>query len=128
MKRVTDQVHTEFRVFTGKAAKRNPISGLAKKVEAFVSAEGVAPKSIGVEYLEATGEVILTLGYRRGVAPYEVAIEARSLGVLADTKRATLTALEARMKDAAAELKSVICHELLVTETREFFMVFMTQR
>ncbi len=84
--------------------------------------------SIGVEYLEATREVILTLGYRRGGTPYEISIVARSLGVLPDTKRVTINALESRMTEAAAELRNVICHELLVTETREFIMVFMTHR
>lgn len=128
MKPAAGQVHSEFRVFTGKAAKGNPIAGVARKAEAFVSAEKVAPKSIGVEYLEATREVILTVGFRRGVAPYEVSIVARSLGVLADSKRATLAALESRMRAAASELKDVICHELLISETRELTMVFMTQR
>ncbi len=128
MRPAAGQVHTEFRIFTGKAQKGNPIAGLAKKAEAFVSAEQVAPKSIGVEYLEATREVVLTLGYRRGVAPYEISIVARPLGVLADTKRATIAALESRMRDAAAELKNVICHELLINEKGEFTMVFMLHR
>jgi hypothetical protein len=128
VKSIADQVHTHFRVFAGKAQKVNPIAGVARKAEAWVAAEKISPKSIGVEYLEATREVILTIGYRRGATPYEISLVAQSLGVLADTKRATIAALESQMQLAAAKLKNVICHELLVTEKREFIMVFMTHR
>lgn len=125
MATIRGQVHTEFRVFAGKARKGNPIAGLAAKVEAFVTAEKIAPKSIGVEYLEATREVILSLGYRRDVSPYQISLIARPIGMLTDTKRKTLAGLEARMSEEAASLRNVICHELLVTETGELTMVFM---
>ena len=34
--------------------------------------------------------------------------------------------LEKKMADAAANITGIICHELLVTETHEFVMVFMS--
>jgi len=125
---VGGQVHAHFKVFAGKAQRKNPIAAVAKKAEEFVAREKVAPKSIGVEYLEASREVILTLGFRRDVKPYEISLVAVPLGKLTDTKKATLDQLAGSMDVAASKLKRVICHELIVTETGDFVMVVMTHR
>lgn len=125
---IAAQVHAHFKVFAGKAGRGNPIAAVAKKAEEFVAREKVAPKSIGVEYLEASREVILTLGYRRDVKPYEITLVAIPLGKLTDTKKATLDVLAEDMGKAAARLSRVICHELIVTETGDFIMVVMSHR
>ena len=120
---VQEQVHARFKVFTGEAGTDDAIGGLFGQVERFVSERRVAAKSIGVEYLEAAGRLVFTLGYREDEPPYGVRITRRSLGRVDSLD--DLGGLEQRMADAAASLANVICHELFVTAEGEFVMVFM---
>ena len=121
---VAAQVHQKFKVFTG-TPDQGGLGPLGGEVEQFVRDRGIAPKSIGVEFLERAGKLILTLGYRDDEPPYEVRLTARSLGIidgLEDT-----AGLEQRMGAAAGELAGVLCHELFVTNEDEFVMVFMAR-
>jgi len=43
LENVSKQVHTEFKVFAGKATAGNPIAGVAQEAEEFVAREKVAP-------------------------------------------------------------------------------------
>lgn len=121
------QVHDHFKVFTTTTGGAAGVSLLSAEVTAWVAAEGVAAKSIGVEYLEAAGVLVLTVGYRRDEPGYPVGLHAVSLGRLETLDAASLLSLEARMAASAAGVKQILCHELFVTADREFFMVFMAQ-
>jgi len=124
MTSVTEQIHAKFKVFAGEL-HGNSIDRLAAEVESFVSREKIAPKSIGVEFLESSRRVILTLGYRDDEPGYAVSLSSVDLGKLQDLEPATLTRLEGKMAEAAAHLTNVICHELLVTDEQDFVMVFL---
>jgi hypothetical protein len=124
MTSVTDQIHGKFKVFAGEL-QGNSIDRLAAEVESFVARERIAPKSIGVEFLESSRRVILTLGYRDDEPGYAVNLASAYLGKLEDLEPATLTRLEGKMAEAAADLTNVICHELLVTDEQDFVMVFL---
>jgi hypothetical protein len=119
------QVHGRFKAFAGTVEAGGSIAALAAGVEAFVRERGVAAKSIGVEYLESLGKLVLTLGYRDDEPAYPVTLHSRPCGRADDLS--DLSELERRMEDAAAGLSDVICHELFATDDGEFVMVFMTR-
>jgi hypothetical protein len=121
------QVHDHFKVFMTTSGGAAGVSSLSAEVSAWVSAEGVAAKSIGIEYLEATGVLVLTVGYRRDEPTYPVGLHALSLGRIETLDAASLASLETRMAVSAAGVKQILCHELFVTADREFFMVFMAE-
>lgn len=120
---VQEQVHAKFKVFTSTSNTDAAIDGVFSEVESFVRDRQVAPKSIGVEYLEAAGRLVFTLGYREDEAPYGIRITRQSLGKVDSLD--DLSGLESRMAGAAANLANVICHELFITADGEFVMVFM---
>ena len=119
-------MHEQFKVFVGDAGERSGISHLAAQVESFVANRGVAAKSIGVEFLERSSKLVLTLGYREGEGTYPVRLTSHSLGTV-DGREEDLGALEGRMTEAASSLHGVLCHELFVTDANEFVMVFLVR-
>lgn len=121
---VTAQVHDKFKVFTGTPGDGD-LGPVAGQVAQFVREQGVAPKSIGVEFLERARKLVLTLGYRDDEPAYEIRLTSRSLGTVDSLD--DLGGLEQRMGTVAAELQGVLCHELFVTDEDEFVMVFMTR-
>ncbi|HET7460415.1 MAG TPA: hypothetical protein VFJ82_04170 [Longimicrobium sp.] len=124
MSDVTEQVHDKFKVFTGTPGNGD-LGPLAGQVEAFVREQRIAPKSIGVEFIERARKLVLTVGYRDDEQPYEVRLTSRSLGKVDGLE--DLGGLEQRMSAVAGELQGVLCHELFVTDEDEFVMVFMAR-
>lgn len=117
------QVHSKFKVFYGSPDPSNPVGNLGKEIEDFVKESKVAAKSIGVEYLEATKHLVMTLGYADDQDCTPVKVSAVNLGYI-DIEH-EITKLEKKMAEAANNLHGIICHELYITEENEFFMVFM---
>ncbi len=121
---VKAQSHNKFKVFI-------PEEGIAydeamRRLNNMVStwsAEGkVAPKSVGVEYLESSKRLVLSVGFRDDEPGYKVKLTSVSLG-----KPALFPdAIGAAMEKAAADLDNVICHEFFVTGEGEFVMVLMS--
>lgn len=125
---ISNQVHGKFKLFTTKLDGDKSITKLADEVERFATQAKAAPKSIGVEYLEHSKTLILTLGYRDDEPAYPVKLKAVSIGTASNLDAAQLEKLEKRMAEEAAKLGNVICHELFITEGDQFMMVFMTQQ
>jgi hypothetical protein len=125
MSKVSEQVHGKFKVFTGKLAADRTLGTLGTEVEAWVRTAKVAPKSIGVEYLESSQRLLLSIGYRDDEAPYDVKLTSVEVGRLEELEAPGLAKLEQAMTRASAAVKNIICHELYVTETHELLMVFM---
>ena len=125
MSAVKEQVHGKFKLFTGELGADLSLGAVSKDVEAFVKSSGCAAKSIGVEYLEGERRIVVSLGYREGEASYPVRLHTVSLGTAANLGAPDLARLETAMAAAAAKLEGIICHELFVTDKREFVMVFM---
>jgi len=123
---VKGQVHSKFKLFTGALGPGASLGKLATDVESFAASAKAAPKSIGVEYLEHTKQVIVSLGYRDDEAPYPIKLHSVSLGKAAHLGAPDLATLEKKMAEAADKTPHIICHELLVTSDDEFIMVFMT--
>jgi len=123
---VQGQVHSKFKLFAGPLGPGGSLGKLATDVEEFAKKVKAAPKSIGVEYIEHDREVVVSLGYRDDEPGYPIKLQSASLGKLQSFKPDELARLEKKMGEAAAKVTGIICHELLVTEEREFVMVFMT--
>jgi len=121
----TQQIHDKFKVFVGAVQSGGSIDSVASAVDGFVRDARVAPKSIGVEYLEGAKKLVLSLGYRDDESPYEVKLETLSLGKLGSLDAADIGRLESAMTAATAKVASIICHELFVTETGDCRMVVM---
>ena len=120
-----EQQHSRFKLFIGRPTEDNPLGGLADEVSSFVQSAGVAPKSIGAEYLEAKKSLVLSLGYRDDEPGYRVHLHCVRLAGTTDFGADDFAALEAQMAEASQGLRGIICHELFVTDEGRFYMVFM---
>jgi hypothetical protein len=125
MGQITEQVHNQFKVFAGKLDSNNELGELADQVADFANENNIAAKSIGVEYLESSESLIITLGYRNDEKHYPIKLTTFNLGKMSAVDQ-DFSALEQKMSDASQTVKNVICHELFVTEDKDFLMVFMT--
>ena len=122
---VKSQVHDKFKVFSGELAPDKTIGKLADEVAAFASKSKIAAKSIGVEYVESAGRLLITLGYRDDVESYPIKLHSVSLGKI-DPAAKDFRPLEKAMSEATAKYRNIICHELYMTDERDTVMVFMT--
>lgn len=123
---IAQQVHGRFKLFSGVLEGGASLSALADQVEKFAVSAKAAPKSIGIEYLEHSKRVVLSLGYRDDEPAYPVKLSVVTLGKASKLDASELLRLESRMAEEAAKIKNIICHELFITEGDEFLMVFMS--
>jgi hypothetical protein len=122
---ITRQVHDKFKIFSGALAADGTIGKIAEQVTAFASKSKIAPKSIGVAYLEPSKHLVVTLGYCEDEEPYGVKLHCVRLGKI-DVKGNDFSALEKKMAEASAKHRNIICHELYVTGGNDFTVVVMT--
>lgn len=118
------QIHNEFKLFTHPYTSVASIAELAGKVEAWVKSASVAPKSIGIEYLDGSKVVVISLGFTRQ-EPHAVKLVAESIGRI--DVDGDLSAVEKKMGSFADHHKNVICHELIVTDKNELITVLMVK-
>lgn len=118
------QVHDKFKVFIPEAdiAYDEAMRRLGNMVESWSREGKVAPKSVGVEYLEGPKRLVLSVGYKDNEPAYPVKLTSVSLGSL----DLFPDAIEAAMSKAAAGVQNVICHEFFVTGDGVFVMVLMS--
>lgn len=126
MSQIANQTHGKFKVFAGKLDANNGLGELADQVSSFAAENKIAAKSIGVEYLESAESLIITLGYRDDEESYPIKLETVSLGKV--DIGSDFSALEQKMSEASQTVNNIICHELFVTEDKDFLMVFMTHQ
>ena len=124
---IDEQVHHKFKVFLGALDDDGTVGKLAGEVQAWAAQANVAPKSIGVEYVESADKLLLTIGYRDDEPGYPITLSSVKVGKLATLDAAELGRLEGQMEQASSKLARVICHELYVTGDHDLLMVFMTQ-
>jgi len=122
---ITRQVHDKFKVFSGELAADGSIGKLADEVAAFAQKAKIAPKSIGVAYLERSKHLLITLGYRDDEEAYPVKLHCVRLGKVG-VKHGDFAALEAKIGEAGGRHRNIICHELYVTGDNDFTVVVMT--
>jgi len=122
---IARQVHDKFKIFSGKPAADGTIGKLADEVAGFANKAKIAPKSIGVAYLESSARLVITLGYRDDEEPYSIKLHCVRLGQV-DIKNNDFTALEKKMGEAGGKHKNIICHELYLMGENDFTVVVMT--
>ncbi|HZS48674.1 MAG TPA: hypothetical protein VFC63_26620 [Blastocatellia bacterium] len=127
MGQIQEQVHAKFKVFVGEPGTDHSLGSLANQVAQFVVENKVAAKSIGIEYLESSKRLIISLGYRDDEPSYPVELSSVSLGKI-DISGNDFSALEKAMSDASQQHSNIICHELYVTESNEMLVVFMSHK
>jgi hypothetical protein len=123
---VKAQVHEAFKLFAGKLDGGGHITEVGKQVTAWAASGKVAPKSIGIEFVESSKQVIFSVGYRQDEAGYGVKIASAKIGKISALDAAELSRLERALTEAAAAHADVICHELYVTDANELYMVTMS--
>lgn len=122
---IKNQVHSKFKVFIPEAgiAYGEAMRRIAGMVEEFARTNAVAIKSVGVEYLEHSKRLVLSLGYRDDEKlGYPVKLTSVSLGRL----QLRPEEIEQGMSKAADGVENVICHEFFVTDDGEFVMVLLS--
>ena len=121
----TAQIHSKFKAFIpeAKIPYEVAVERLSRMVESFARNEKVAAKSVGIEFLEAEQQLVLTLGYRDDEPTYPVKLTSVSLGKLALRPEV----IEAAMSKAAEGTENVICHEFFVTDQHEYVMVLLSR-
>ena len=121
---IKNQVHSKFKVFIPEASltDEEAMRRLASMVEGWARASKVAIKSVGIEYIDALKQVVLSLGYRDDEPGYPVKLTSISLGKLGLRPDEIGTAME----EAAKNTENVICHEFFVDEKGEYVMVLLS--
>ena len=117
---VLNQVHNKFQVFVGKS-----ISEVADEVASFTEGGTIAAKSIGIEFVEHSGQFLLSLGYAEGQEGYSVSLTEEVAGTLPTDE--TASGLAAALEAAAEKAGDVICHELYVDADSVVHMVFLSR-
>ncbi|HEY1814194.1 MAG TPA: hypothetical protein VGG74_17705 [Kofleriaceae bacterium] len=123
---VKGQVHESFKLFAGKLDGGGHISELGKQVSAWAASGKVAPKSIGIEFVESSKQVIFSVGYRSDEPGYGVKLASTKIGKVSTLDAAELGRLERALTEAASKAGDVICHELYVSDSNELYMVTMS--
>lgn len=118
------QTHDHFKLFHAPLTDDATFGKLTDQIEAFVRDNKLAPKSIGAEYLESTGELLVSLGYRDDEPATPVQVRAIPIGVFRSAE--DFPAIEAAVARAAGSVTNIICHELFVKSNGELRMIFMS--
>lgn len=125
MAKIADQAHSKFKLFSGALDTSGALGPVADEVAKWAKGGKVAPKSIGVEYVEKLKKIVLSIGYRDDEPGYGVKLASSKVGPIGKLEAADLGKLEKAMAEIAGKTKSVICHELYVTDANELFVVTM---
>jgi len=117
---MSDQIHSSFRVFI----TEGPLTqGALDTFSQDLRGSTLAPKSVGVEFLEGQNKTVLSIGYAEAVGHPVVTLVQENLGKVELTTQAVAAALTT----AAEKHSNVICHEFYVTGDGTFFAVLMLQ-
>lgn len=117
------QVHSKFMIFTSTPmpdGSLDPEFG-ASVCEA-LRAANLAPKSVGIEYVESQDLIVLSIGYGSSEPGYPVKLTCIPLGTVPADQR-----LGTAMSEAAAQVDNVICHEFYVNKHECFFLVLLSK-
>lgn len=116
-----EQTHEKFKLFRISGINGN-FDQAFKQVEEFANQPNLSPKSIGAEFLEKTNELLLTLGYTPATGQSNnIKLKVYEIGKLNENTEV----IENKIAEKAKQIKTVICHELFVTQNDDIHMIFM---
>lgn len=114
------QEHEKFKIFTGGDAQE-----ISEGIAAFVKDSGMAAKSLGAEYLESSGKLVVTLGYTDKEQSYPVGVKDANVGRF---DPAYPSETETAISDAANKLDRIICHSPYFDDRGDLHVLFMVHR
>lgn len=120
MSHIVHQVHENFKSFRGTS-----VETISKAIAEFVLESGAAAKSIGIVHVNKAEELLFSLGFRTDEPSYPVALEAVALGHIDTLHAGGLDKLDTVLALAANGIDGIVCHELLVTPSGDFTVVFL---
>jgi len=95
------------------------------RVKDFINAEGIAPKSIGIEFLDANSKVVISVGHTITTDPKPAHdLDLVHLGKIDEND---LPAFEEVMHQAALQFTGIICHEFIVGKEGDVYTLFLTE-
>lgn len=118
------QVHSKFKVFVDDVDSDGLSKNVTSQVDSFCADKRVAPKSVGVEYLESGKKLVLSIGYRDDEPGYSCRLTTKPLGRFESLNE---EAIANAMSSAAESVKDVICHEFYVLDNGMFVMVLLSR-
>lgn len=116
--------HNKFKIFQGSIESGKLSKGLTTELKKFSSQDKVDAKSIGIEYLESSNEVIVSLGYAERRSKRKIDFKLKQIGNLSEGSNV----LEVKAEKAASKIENIICHELFVDNGKNFHMIFMVEK
>lgn len=119
------QVHGKFKFFATELNSDNDLKELLSTVEEWVNETKVAPKSIGVEFLERNSTLVMSLGYRDD-EKYPVSISSVRVGKL--DSNLIFDQIEHDVAEAVKKIDRIICHEIFIADDDEVTMIFMCKK
>ena len=115
------QVHDKFKIFFGKS-----ISDISAQIQSATADSSIAPKSIGVEFMESRKQFLVSVGYAEGQAGYPVSLIDTVVGPIPEFNDAP-DQLCSSLEAIAEENGDVLCHELYVDNDEVVHLVLMTK-
>ncbi len=114
------QEHDKFKIFVGGDAR-----DISEAISQFVKDSGMAAKSMGAEFLESSGKLVVTLGYTDKEQSYPVGIVDSNVGKF---EAEFLSETETAITDAAGKLDRIICHCPYFDDRGDLHVLFMVHR
>lgn len=111
-----------FKLFRGLLTDGVIDPALLEQIRNFANASDVSARSIGIEYLESSGEIIISFGFAVDIDPESVNFEFKKIG---NVNSSPLDVLENVLTTEAAAFNSLICHEFFVDKAGDMYAIFM---
>ncbi len=115
------QKHNKFKLFRG-VVSNSGFDSLFASVENFANEPNRSAKSIGVEYLEGSNELFVSLGYTESEGESNsIKLMLSPIGNLSEND----SALEEKIYKTTLALNNIVCHAFYVNSKNELTMIFM---
>jgi hypothetical protein len=116
----------KFQFFRGELEENGSLSKeLLKRLRKFTANTKVDAKSIGIEFLEADDEVVISIGYHEKTNNSKFDFKLKQIGELSQIGTGLV---EFEAEHVCSKLKNVICHEIFVDGNDNINMIFMCKK
>jgi hypothetical protein len=120
-----NQEHDRIKLFVMDYNGTEDFSKVMNEAGTWVATNKIAPKSIGIAYVDKDKKLVLSMGYRNDETPYLVQLSATSVGKI--DFNSDLSQYEDIISDAMAASDSVVCHEMFITEDDVLHVILMSK-
>lgn len=119
-----NQIHSKFKFFIVDYTSGKLSAKTKKEILDFTNSGKIAPKSIGVEFIESNSTLAISIGFqeKKNTGKYDISI--KKIGKF--TGVSDVPAVEKNMEKIASKIEGIICHEFFTTSDSEMFSIFLT--